>query len=226
VHNAIRHSASGSVIDISVHTADDSTQTLAVQDHGSGMTASQRDNRGSPSRADPNHTAHSERSGLGLAIVRRVMALHQGALTLADTPGGGLTATLTWPAPQSATCEPAGAPPTPGSDRMAPTAQPTPWQPRHPPHRLIPRSRLAGRPGHLAAVTRQTPAPLAETGRTCRYAGGRKWRRICRVGTQCTQCRAARRFQWLAKPAHAPPGGLRCVGTVCARHRCGRLVQV
>jgi signal transduction histidine kinase len=110
VHNAIRHSASGSVIDISVQTADDSTQILAVRDHGSGMTASQRDNRGSPSRADPNHTAHSERSGLGLAIVRRVMALHQGALALDDTPGGGLTAILTWPAPPSAACETAGSP--------------------------------------------------------------------------------------------------------------------
>lgn len=102
VHNAIRHSTVDSAIVITVDIQPDGTQTLAVQDHGCGMPAHQRAHGGSPDRTEPNHTARAERSGLGLAIVRRVMTLHTGTLTLTDTPGGGLTATLTWPSGQQA----------------------------------------------------------------------------------------------------------------------------
>lgn len=97
VHNAILHSQHGDTITIAAHRQADTVQTLIVQDHGCGMPASQRTSGGSPDSRHPNPIASAERSGLGLSIVRRVMALHQGTLALADTPGGGLTATLTWP---------------------------------------------------------------------------------------------------------------------------------
>lgn len=98
VHNAIRHSPAGQRITIVAHAHAHAPQTLAVVDHGCGMPAPQREAGGSPERSSPNPVARAERSGLGLAIAKRVMALHQGTLTLTDTPGGGLSATLTWPA--------------------------------------------------------------------------------------------------------------------------------
>lgn len=116
VHNAIRHSPPGGAIAIAASVQADATQTLTVQDHGCGMPTNQREAGGSPDRSSPNPIARAERSGLGLAIVRRVMALHQGTLTLTDTPGGGLTATLAWPTQTPPTGAPdvtADAPPPP-----------------------------------------------------------------------------------------------------------------
>ena len=114
VHNAIRHSPPGSTLTIRAQD-DAGHHRLTVEDHGCGMPPSQRLNGGVPDATAPNHAAHSERSGLGLAIVRRVMWLHGGTLNLAETAGGGLTATLQWPraTPQPDAPAPAPAPAPP-----------------------------------------------------------------------------------------------------------------
>lgn len=97
VHNAIRHSPAGGSIAIHLNPPTDGTHLLSVKDHGCGMPNPQRHASGD-TQDNPGPAASAERSGLGLAIVRRVMALHQGTLALDDTPGGGLTATVSWPA--------------------------------------------------------------------------------------------------------------------------------
>jgi two-component system OmpR family sensor kinase len=37
-------------------------------------------------------------SGLGMAIVRQIVEQHHASLSLLDTPGGGLTVRVKWPA--------------------------------------------------------------------------------------------------------------------------------
>jgi signal transduction histidine kinase len=67
--------------------------TVRVVDDGPGMTDEQK-------AAAFHRYGHPEPrgNGLGLAIVHRLTAANAGTATLADTPGGGLTVTLDWPA--------------------------------------------------------------------------------------------------------------------------------
>lgn len=84
------------------YTPDHSTITIAprrvkkqllinIIDHGPGIPDGEKDRvfdryyRSDPSRSDRNHF------GLGLNIARELTRLHQGSLTLHDTPGGGCT---------------------------------------------------------------------------------------------------------------------------------------
>ena len=52
----------------------------------------ERFTRGDPSRTGKAHF------GLGLAVAAEIAALHGAALAVRDTPGGGATFTLRWPA--------------------------------------------------------------------------------------------------------------------------------
>jgi two-component system sensor histidine kinase KdpD len=69
---------------------------LRVTDHGPGVPADQRERIFAPfQRLDDRTTVHG--LGLGLAIARGFTEAMNGTLTPADTPGGGLTMTLTLP---------------------------------------------------------------------------------------------------------------------------------
>lgn len=87
VDNALRHAQAKSTIVVRVTDG----VMLEVADDGVGIAASQRSqvteafNRVSPS---------SSGAGLGLTIVRDIMAAHGGALTVLATPGGGTTVRL------------------------------------------------------------------------------------------------------------------------------------
>jgi signal transduction histidine kinase len=68
--------------------------TLTVADDGPGMTSQER------SRAFLRFTTGSQNgTGLGLAIVHRLVTTNGGTIQLADTPGGGLTVVIDFPAP-------------------------------------------------------------------------------------------------------------------------------
>jgi signal transduction histidine kinase len=99
VHNALCHSGSTADITVALST-DDTGATWRVIDHGTGIPPEQRNRvgQGFVSMAG----VHSEGSGLGLAIACKVAALHGGELTLADTPGGGLTVCIRLSFPLSA----------------------------------------------------------------------------------------------------------------------------
>ncbi|MFJ8086258.1 ATP-binding protein [Streptomyces sp. NPDC096205] len=72
------------------------TIRLHVTDHGPGVPADQRERIFTPFQRLDDHTTHHG-LGLGLAIARGFTEAMNGTLTPTDTPGGGLTMTLTLP---------------------------------------------------------------------------------------------------------------------------------
>ncbi|MEU3861728.1 ATP-binding protein [Streptomyces sp. NPDC028722] len=69
---------------------------LQVTDHGPGVPADQREHIFAPFQRLTDHTSRHG-LGLGLAIARGFTEAMNGTLTPTDTPGGGLTMTLTLP---------------------------------------------------------------------------------------------------------------------------------
>ena len=70
---------------------------FTVTDHGPGIADPEKERvfdrfyRGNTSRSDPNHF------GLGLSVARELARVHGGSVTVADTPGGGASFTITLP---------------------------------------------------------------------------------------------------------------------------------
>jgi signal transduction histidine kinase len=94
--NALDVAPPSTAVTVAVHRRADRVE-IAVRDRGRGMTPEQRsrafDRFWRPSGADRDGG-----SGLGLAIVERLVSADAGSVALDETPGGGLTATLTLPA--------------------------------------------------------------------------------------------------------------------------------
>ncbi|WP_414440022.1 sensor histidine kinase N-terminal domain-containing protein [Burkholderia sp. 22PA0106] len=98
VDNAIRYAGDGAVVTVRVGRDAEGGHgaRLAVIDDGPGVAAHERDavfERFYRSSA----TESVEGSGLGLSIVREIVRVHDGAIELGDTPGGGLTVTVRLP---------------------------------------------------------------------------------------------------------------------------------
>jgi signal transduction histidine kinase len=82
----------GGLVRVTVASSDHGT-TLTVADDGPGMTPEER------SRAFLRFASGTPGgTGLGLAIVHRLVTANGGTIRLADTPGGGLTVELDFPA--------------------------------------------------------------------------------------------------------------------------------
>jgi signal transduction histidine kinase len=66
---------------------------VTVADHGSGIPPELR------SRVfEPYMTTKHDGTGLGLALVRQTVGAHHGTIAVSETPGGGATFTLVFPA--------------------------------------------------------------------------------------------------------------------------------
>jgi len=90
--NAIEALHDGGQVTVTVSGTETGTE-IVVADDGPGMSAEER------SRAFLRFfTASQNGTGLGLAIVHRVVTSNGGTARLSDTPGGGLTVTLEFPA--------------------------------------------------------------------------------------------------------------------------------
>lgn len=90
--NAIEALPEGGRVTVSVSAAEGGAQ-LVVADDGPGMPPAER------ARAFLRFfTARSNGTGLGLAIVHRLVTSNGGAARLSETPGGGLTVALEFPA--------------------------------------------------------------------------------------------------------------------------------
>lgn len=93
--NAARHASS----EVSVSTwACEDHAVLTVDDDGAGIAAADRERVfGRFVRLDEGRSRSSGGAGLGLAIVREVVAAHQGSISIGDRPGGGTRVTVQLP---------------------------------------------------------------------------------------------------------------------------------
>jgi len=97
--NAVKYSPNGG--DVTVQTLDcvvDGRPAVGVQvvDHGIGMTPAEVERVFDRFyRADPS--GHIPGTGLGMSLVREILALHGGSVEVHSQPGAGTTVTLWWP---------------------------------------------------------------------------------------------------------------------------------
>jgi len=99
LRNAVRFSPPGGLIDVgvTVHAAE---ARLDVLDRGPGVPP-----KDLPHIFEPFHGEGSG-AGLGLAISRKVIALHGGSIAAENRPGGGLAVSIVLPRPATASEEP------------------------------------------------------------------------------------------------------------------------
>lgn len=93
IDNALEVSPEGSVIHLAV-VATPTGPAIHVTDHGPGMTPDQRDRAFDRFWQGPEGTGSS---GLGLAIVQKLVQADGGHVDLRETPGGGLDAVVQLP---------------------------------------------------------------------------------------------------------------------------------
>lgn len=85
--NAIRHTPSGGEIRLAVWQENDQIQ-VEVADNGSGVDESLRDGLFKRPSALNTQASRENRGGLGLLIVKRMLELHGGGITLMDSVSG------------------------------------------------------------------------------------------------------------------------------------------
>ena len=79
-------------IDVTVN-GDGSGLAVTIADHGPGIPAELRHRV-----FEPYFTTKADGTGLGLALVRNTLEAHRGAISLSETPGGGATFSIVFPA--------------------------------------------------------------------------------------------------------------------------------
>jgi two-component system sensor histidine kinase CreC len=96
LRNAVEFTSQGSSVEIDVEEEGGSAR-LTVRDHGPGVPDFARDRIFDKFFSLPRPDSGRKGTGLGLAFVREVAALHGGGVRLVNHPGGGALATLTLP---------------------------------------------------------------------------------------------------------------------------------
>jgi two-component system, OmpR family, heavy metal sensor histidine kinase CusS len=92
--NALKYTGRGGRVMMRVIAAEDDSVTLSVIDTGVGIAGQHLPKLGDRFyRVDPSRTGGGG-AGLGLAIVRSIMALHDGKLSIESSEGMGTTASL------------------------------------------------------------------------------------------------------------------------------------
>ncbi|WP_272942206.1 ATP-binding protein [Alkalibacillus haloalkaliphilus] len=102
VGNAIKYTDEGRIL-ISAYETEGGL-TISVQDTGSGISADQLEYIFNPfQQADPSHTISG--TGMGLSITKRLVDLHEGALSVESQPKQGSTFYVTLPVQLENTAE-------------------------------------------------------------------------------------------------------------------------
>lgn len=97
--NAVKFTPAGGVVSIRAEHAANGGIALVVTDTGIGIDATTLASLGEPfTQADASTSRKYGGTGLGLSISRKLMALHDGALTMESVPGQGTTVRITFPA--------------------------------------------------------------------------------------------------------------------------------
>src|ERR1017187_3891011 len=98
VRNALVHTPAGSPVEVALQ-AQNGHAEIDIIDHGPGVPAAQRDRIFERfHRADPLRSRDQGGSGLGLSIATAVVTAHGGRISVTDTPGGGATFRIEFPA--------------------------------------------------------------------------------------------------------------------------------
>ena len=98
--NVLTHTPSDTAVEVAVglNPRVAGEAIVEVRDHGPGIKASERKSVFKRFyRTDSSRSRNTGGTGLGLAIVAATLAAHGGTARLSETPGGGLTVTLTFP---------------------------------------------------------------------------------------------------------------------------------
>jgi two-component system, OmpR family, sensor histidine kinase KdpD len=94
VRNARRYSPPGDRVKIHAGASEETVVSLRVMDHGPGVPERQWEAIFAPFQRLDDHSSEGS-VGLGLAIARGFVEAMNGELTPSETPGGGLTMTVT-----------------------------------------------------------------------------------------------------------------------------------
>jgi signal transduction histidine kinase len=96
--NAIKFTPPGGSVTVRIVARDDGGLAVVVADTGIGMDETALRHVFEPfQQADRSITRRFGGTGLGLAISRRLMELHDGALTADSTPGQGTNVHIVFP---------------------------------------------------------------------------------------------------------------------------------
>ena len=96
ISNAVKFSPEGSQVTLELSARDDGACIITVADTGSGLSAERRENPFA--RFGARDTSAGPSSGLGLAYVKQVVDLHEGAIEVDTAPGEGTKFAITFPA--------------------------------------------------------------------------------------------------------------------------------
>ena len=101
VRNAVRHTADGTTVEISMECRDGDgagRAVIQVRDHGPGVTGETVDHVFLPFHRSADGKSESPSgTGLGLTITKRIFEVHGGAATAGNAAGGGFIVTLEIP---------------------------------------------------------------------------------------------------------------------------------
>lgn len=96
--NAVKFSPEGGRVAISCRAHPDGTTRVVIEDTGPGIPADKVATLFRPfSRVDNRYDSNSNGTGLGLALVRGLVALHDGKVWVENKPAGGLMAIVEFP---------------------------------------------------------------------------------------------------------------------------------
>ncbi len=99
--NAVKFSEHGGRVEVNV-SAQNGALSLSVRDAGAGMSAADMARLGEPFFQAGDAERRARGSGLGLAVVRALVKLHDGAFEVASAVGGGTTVTVSLPVKRAA----------------------------------------------------------------------------------------------------------------------------
>ncbi len=91
LRNALRHTGTGTTVEVSLRKERSSDCTIDIRDHGPGIPADKLKDIFEPFvRLDEARSSHNGGSGLGLAIARRAVERHGGTIEAGNLATGGL----------------------------------------------------------------------------------------------------------------------------------------
>lgn len=98
--NAVKFSEHGGLVEVNV-SAQNGVVSLSVRDSGAGMSPAEVERLGEPFFQAGDAERRARGSGLGLAVVRALVKLHDGAFEVTSSVGGGTTVTISLPVRRS-----------------------------------------------------------------------------------------------------------------------------